>query len=154
MESAVTAAIKSVGGSPVPPCTYNFAPSTTTVQQFVATAALVEAASLSAYLGAVTGLNNVDLLKAAATITTVEARHASFTQQLNNSAPFPSAYDTPLTPTAIATAIAPFINVCPYNLNAAVLAVQAPYSAAASTTAFSMAAVLAAIAAPVIALMM
>ena len=48
----------------------------------------------------------------AATIATVEARHAAYLNGLNGDRPFPDAFDTALSPAAIAQAVAPYIQDC------------------------------------------
>ncbi len=48
-----------------------------------------------AYDGAIARIKSRDLQTAAATIATVEARHASYLRFLNGENPFPEAFDTP-----------------------------------------------------------
>ncbi|MDQ2900205.1 MAG: ferritin-like domain-containing protein [Acidobacteriota bacterium] len=85
--------IRSLGGTPVGPRRYNFGYSN--VDQFIAVAQALENTGVMAYDGAI-ALIRADALKtAAATIATVEARHASFLNLLNGSSPFPAPFDTP-----------------------------------------------------------
>jgi Ferritin-like domain len=64
-------ALKAAGQTPVEPCTYNFA--FTNASGMVATAKVLEAVGVSAYLGAAPLINNTAILGTAATIATVEA---------------------------------------------------------------------------------
>ncbi len=48
----------------------------------------------------------------AATIATVEARHAAYLNGLNGDVPFPDAVDEAKSPRDIATTVAAFINSC------------------------------------------
>lgn len=111
---ALRATIRSLGGTPVPPCTYNF--SVGSVNQFVAIARVLENTGVSAYDGAINTLANADLRQTAATIATVEARHAAYLNDISGIVPFPEAFDVVLSPNTIVTAITPFIVSCPYNI--------------------------------------
>ncbi|KAG0219033.1 hypothetical protein BGX33_005075 [Mortierella sp. NVP41] len=112
----LTSAIMSMGGTPVPKCIYNFR--LKDVDTFVAVARALENTGVSAYLGAADGLSG-DLLTAAASIATVEARHSSFLNEVlgENGAPYP--FDTPLTPKEIITIASSFIVSCPFDLGEA-----------------------------------
>ena len=118
--------ISSLGGTPVPACTYNFAQTAFgSVTQFLQVAQALENTGVMAYDGAIhllngtpttpTGLN--DLLTAGATIATVEARHASYLNLINGDVPFPDAFDTPKLPSQICAIAAQFIDSCPYDLS-------------------------------------
>ena len=80
------------GGTVYPNCTYTFT-SITTPAQVLATAALLEATGVGAYDGAVNTITDTNLQKIAATIATVEARHAAILNLLVNasSSPFPQS---------------------------------------------------------------
>ncbi len=88
--------IQSLGGTPVVACTYNFG--YTTVDGYVAVAQALENTGVMAYDGALASLQAAQLQTAAATIATVEARHAAYLNLLNGDVPFPDAFDTPKTP--------------------------------------------------------
>jgi hypothetical protein len=102
--------IKSLGGTPVAPCTYNFGYKTP--DEFLKVAALLENTGVMAYDGAVAQLTNKDLITAGASIATVEARHASYLNLITGSVPFPAAFDTPKTMQEILAAAAGFITAC------------------------------------------
>ncbi|KAF9907582.1 hypothetical protein EC991_010794 [Linnemannia zychae] len=109
----LTSAIGSMKGKPVPICNYSFPMDNLT--QFLAASQVLENMSVSAYLGAASGLSG-DLLTAAAAITTAEARHASYLNELWGQSGLPYAYDTPLGPREIVTLATKFITSCPYDL--------------------------------------
>lgn len=108
----LTDVIKSLGGTPVPECTYDFGSAYQDVSDFVALAEVFENTGVSAYDGAIHLISNPDLITAGATIATVEARHASFLNLINNDTPFPDAFDTPKSMEEIMEMIAPFIVSC------------------------------------------
>lgn len=113
--AALQVALSARGATPVQACQYNF--SVSTVAQFIAIASALENTGVYAYNGAVASLTDVSLLTYAATIATVEARHAAFLNVLNNNAsPFPNATDLALTPQAIFAIASQFILSCPQNL--------------------------------------
>ena len=108
---SLTAVIRSGSGTPVSPCTYNFG--FTTADAFLATAQLLENTGVMAYDGAVSLINSGVLRTAAASIATVEARHASYLNVINGGAPAPEAFDTPKTMAQILAAAGGFIVSCP-----------------------------------------
>ena len=73
--------ITSLGGTPVKPCTYSF--SFKTADDFAALAALIENTGVMAYGGVLYQIQNLSVKTAAATIATVEGRHASYLNLLN-----------------------------------------------------------------------
>ena len=110
--ATLTSVITVLGGTPVAPCTYNFS-SVTGVPAFLATAAALENTGVSAYDGAANGITNPDLQQAAATIATVEGRHASYLNFLNGVVPFPNITDIPLNMSQVLQIAGPFIVSCP-----------------------------------------
>jgi rubrerythrin len=98
--------IKSLGGRPVPPSTYNFKKTAfTTKSKFLSVAQFLENTGVKAYDGAIAHIEAAALLRAGATIATVEARHASYLNFINGDVPFPQAFDTPVAPRKICQAI-------------------------------------------------
>lgn len=79
------------GGDPVEPLEYEFPLDTPT--QFVATARDIENTGVTAYNGALSLLEDADLQTSAATIATVEARHAAYLNLLTDESPHPEAFD-------------------------------------------------------------
>ena len=119
-ENAHVAALKSVitslGGIPVAPCVYKF--NVNNVNDFLMTAMALENTGVMAYDGAISMITNLDLRQAAATIATVEARHASFLNVLNGAIPFPSAFDTPKAMADVLAIAGQFITSCPVSTTA------------------------------------
>jgi hypothetical protein len=102
--------IQSVGGTPVKPCSYNFGYKT--ADDFVTAAALLENTGVMAYDGAISQITSASLKTAAATIATVEARHASYLNLLTGASPFPASFDTPATAATILAAAGKYITAC------------------------------------------
>ncbi|KAI9709008.1 MAG: hypothetical protein M1812_007821 [Candelaria pacifica] len=114
--SVLLSAIAGAGIQPVQPCTYEFG--FTDAKGMIATARILEAVGVSAYLGAAPLLNSSTILSKAASIATVEARHQTFIRAASgNSLPIPSAFDTPLGVRSVFTLAAPFIKSCPSDSN-------------------------------------
>lgn len=107
----LTSVISSLGGTPVAECVYNFGYND--ALGFLAVATALENTGVMAYDGAVADIQNPDLQTAAATIATVEARHAAFLNLLSGVSPFPAAFDTPKSRAEILAIAGPFIVSCP-----------------------------------------
>ncbi|ORY15600.1 ferritin-like domain-domain-containing protein [Clohesyomyces aquaticus] len=116
--STLLSVISQAGAQPVQPCQYNFA--FTDAKGMVATARVLEAVGVSAYLGAAPLINSSDVLAAAATIATVESRHQTAIRIFSGAEPVPAAFDTPLGPRAVFTLAAQFITSCPEGSNLAI----------------------------------
>ncbi|CAN5263017.1 hypothetical protein BH24ACT17_BH24ACT17_09650 [soil metagenome] len=106
--------IRSLGGKPVPECTYNFKQTAfKSVGNFFEVARVLENTGVTAYDGAVAHIENAKLQTAGATIATVEARHAAYLNLINGAQPFPKPFDKPVAPRKICGMVAPFIVSCP-----------------------------------------
>ncbi|KAA8903653.1 ferritin-like domain-containing protein [Sphaerosporella brunnea] len=103
--------ITSLGGSPVPACTYNF--NLIDAASMVATARILEAVGISAYLGAAPLVSAKAVLSAAASIVTVEARHQTFIRASLKALPVPQAFDVAVGARQIFTLASQFIVACP-----------------------------------------
>lgn len=110
LKSAITA----LGASPVPACTYQFP--VTDPKSFLPIARALENTGVSAYDGQVTLISNPAYLTVAASIVTVEARHASFFNFLSGKSPASIPFDIPLDQRQVVTIASPFIVLCPYTL--------------------------------------
>ena len=110
--------IQQLGGTLVAPDCYAFSAYGTdlttfkTADSFVAVAMVLENTGVMAYDGAISMISAANLRTAAATIATVEARHAAYLNLLNGQIPFPSAFDTPGAAADILTAASKFIANC------------------------------------------
>lgn len=108
--SALQAAIRSLGGAPVEPCTYEFP--YTNPDSFLQVALTLEETGVQAYDGAIAMISAAALKSAGASIATVEARHAAYLQLLNSSLPFPKAFDETKMMREILALASPFIKSC------------------------------------------
>ena len=101
---ALTAVITSRNAMPVPACTYDFS-SIDSVDTYFAVAKILENTGVMAYDGAANTITDTGLQQVAATIVTVEARHAAFLNLANNASAFPSDFDIAVLPADIITAV-------------------------------------------------
>jgi rubrerythrin len=84
---------------------FDFGDTVTDPAKFAATAQVLEDTGVSAYLGQVGNIFQAPVLKAAGTIATVEARHASWIRFINSATPAPSSFDAPKSEKAILKAV-------------------------------------------------
>lgn len=114
----ISATIQMLGGTLAPADCYGFQPfggdlqTFRTVDSFVATAAVLENTGVMAYDGAIAAITAPNLRTVAATVATVEARHASYLNLLNGQSPFPNAFDPIATANDILTAASKFLASC------------------------------------------
>lgn len=106
----LTSVIEDLGGDPVEEACYDFG--LDNVDEFLGVAAVLENTGVSAYDGAIHLIEREDLLTAGATIATVEARHASYLNLLNDDDPFPDAFDEPKAKEEVLDAADGFIVEC------------------------------------------
>lgn len=98
-------------GESVPPLQYNFRTSAyNNVNRFLTVAALLENTGVSAYNGAIAHINEAGYLTAGAQIATVEARHASYLNNVKGQSPFPTALDDAVPPQDICETVKAFIS--------------------------------------------
>ena len=88
---ALTEVVQDLGGEPVGEAEYDFGYDN--AEQFVAVAQALENTGVSAYAGAAPAIGNEDILAAALSIHSVEARHASILNFANGEVPFPDSFD-------------------------------------------------------------
>jgi hypothetical protein len=108
--SALTAAIKGAGGTPVTSPTFKFPASTKTQKGFLKLASVLENTGVSAYNGQGPLLKNKAILATAGQIVQVEARHAAAINYLIGLSPTPDGgFDKPLAKAAVLKAVTPLI---------------------------------------------
>ncbi|KIK54401.1 hypothetical protein GYMLUDRAFT_904371 [Collybiopsis luxurians FD-317 M1] len=117
--SVLEAELTNLGASAISTCTFNFDSALTDVATMAATARVVENLGVSAYLGAASLLTDPQLLEAAGSILTVEARHQTILNVLSGTGTaIPSAFDLALTPSEVLAIASPFISGCDLGLPA------------------------------------
>lgn len=88
--------IEDLGGEPVDEPEFDFGTTVENPGEFLATAVVLEDTGVGAYAGAAPAIENVEIVKSALSIHSVEARHASFLRVLDQQVPFPEAFDEAL----------------------------------------------------------
>lgn len=87
--------IVALGGTPASPCpSYAFSSYLTDASSFISNAYSFEKLGVQAYDGALNTLSNPTLQQGAATIATIEARHATYLQQFADNSDYLKATDT------------------------------------------------------------
>ncbi|MHA6783300.1 ferritin-like domain-containing protein [Pseudonocardia saturnea] len=112
--STIMDTITSLGGDPVPPPMVDFGQAFSSAETYLETAFTFENLGVRAYLGAAPALfQEKELLKAAASIFGVEARHAAIIANLQGKPAeggvYMGALETPLSREEVLQAAAPFI---------------------------------------------
>ncbi|MDX6639485.1 MAG: hypothetical protein QOF12_496 [Solirubrobacteraceae bacterium] len=107
--TALTAAVKQLGGTPVKAPGVSFGGAFASRDAFLKTANVFEDTGVSAYNGAAPGIQSVAILAAAGSIVQVEARHASLIRLQRGAPPAPLAFDKASTKAAVLKAVTPFI---------------------------------------------
>jgi hypothetical protein len=102
------ATIKKLGGEPteIPDFTFPYE----SVEEFVALAETVENVGVSAYAGAAPMIDNQNVLEAALSIHSVEARHAAYLGVLNQGLPWSGAFDEARTMEQVLAIVSQFID--------------------------------------------
>jgi hypothetical protein len=96
---------QALGSAAIKSPKFDFGDAVTDQAKFAATSQVLEDTGVSAYLGQVGNVAQRAVLKAAGTITTVEARHAAWIRQINGANPAPASFDVPKSEHAILKAV-------------------------------------------------
>ena len=94
-----------LGSKAIKSPTFNFGDTVTDPAKFAATAQVLEDTGVNAYLGQVGNIRAKGTLAAAATITTVEARHAGWIRNINGELGAPLSFDKRKSEAAILKAV-------------------------------------------------
>ena len=103
--------ILSLGGTPVPVCQYDFT-GITNVVSFVQYSDLFSNTGVRAYDGGLNAITSPTYQEVAATIATVEGRHAAVLNELVGLVPFPDVTEYPAPPSQIYANISAFTISC------------------------------------------
>jgi hypothetical protein len=106
---ALTATVKQLGGKPAAVPGVDFGGAFASKGAFLKLANVFEDTGVSAYNGAATGIESVEVLAAAGGIVQVEARHAALIRLARNRPPAPLAFDKSSTVDEVLSAVKPFI---------------------------------------------
>jgi hypothetical protein len=105
-ENAHVAFLKgALGSAAVKKPQFNFAGTTTNKAKFMATAQVLEDTGVAAYLGQVGNIKSKKILGAAGSILPIEARHAGWIRDLNNTSGAPTAFQGAKTKAQILAAV-------------------------------------------------
>ncbi|KAL8654008.1 MAG: hypothetical protein Q9210_001769 [Variospora velana] len=113
--NTISTILSNAGFTPVPPCTYKFPYNDPT--SFVGLANMITSVGIGAYIGGGSLLtDNPALLTAASSILPVESRHDAYLRAGIGASPFPTNFDTALTPVFAYNLAQMFIVSCPQQL--------------------------------------
>lgn len=104
----LTQSISAAGGTPVEEAEYDFGDAFADVTAFLETAQALENTGVAAYNGAASFILDPAILASAASIASVEARHAAYLNARNGETPFPDAFDESLSRGEVLEAADPF----------------------------------------------
>lgn len=116
--TVLASVLRSLGQEPVSGCQFDFSTVLTDVQTMAPVARLVENVGVSAYLGGVALMDDRQLLVAAGTILTDEARHQTVLNMLNGGVAIPTAFDVALAPSQVLAIAGGFISGCDLGIPA------------------------------------
>jgi len=116
--SILASTLSSFGEQAVTGCKFDFSSVLTDVATMAGVARLVENLGVSAYLGGAALIDDKQLLIAAATILTTEARHQTMLNVLNSGVAIPQAFDIALAPSQVLSIASPFISGCDLGIPA------------------------------------
>lgn len=89
--------------------TFDFSGTLKNERKYLKAAEAFEQTGVGAYLGALPLISNKDIRSAAGTVFTIEARHTAAFRALNHRDPASVAFENPLSPQQVVSAISPFV---------------------------------------------
>ncbi|KZT74495.1 hypothetical protein DAEQUDRAFT_720670 [Daedalea quercina L-15889] len=110
--------LQSLGAEAISGCSFNFSSALTSVAAMAPVARTVENVGVAAYLGAAHLITDPSILTAAASIMTIEARHQTILNLVNNATSIPQAFDLAFTPGEVLAAAGSFISGCSTGITA------------------------------------
>ncbi|CUA69560.1 hypothetical protein RSOLAG22IIIB_08567 [Rhizoctonia solani] len=116
--STLASVLRSLGQEPVSGCKFDFTSVLTDVKTMAPVARLVENVGVSAYLGGAALIDDRQILVAAGTILTDEARHQTVLNMLNGGVAIPAAFDVALAPSQVLAIAGGFISGCDLGIPA------------------------------------
>lgn len=116
--STLATVLRSLGQEPVSGCKFDFTAALTDVKTMAPIARLVENVGVSAYLGGAALIDDRQILVAAGTILTDEARHQTVLNMLNGGVAIPAAFDVALAPSQVLAIAGGFISGCDLGIPA------------------------------------
>ncbi|KAF8681200.1 CRM1 C terminal [Rhizoctonia solani] len=116
--STLASVLRSLGQEPVSGCNFDFNAALADVKTMAAVARLVENVGVSAYLGGAALIDDRQILVAAGTILTDEARHQTVLNMLNGGVAIPAAFDVALAPSQVLAIAGGFISGCDLGIPA------------------------------------
>ncbi|OCH95862.1 hypothetical protein OBBRIDRAFT_440991 [Obba rivulosa] len=118
-DSIIQEELQALGAEAITGCTFDFSEVLTDVTTMASTARIVENVGVSAYLGAAHVISDPQLLTAAASIMTVEARHQTVLNILTGGSAISQAFDIAFSPEQVLAIAGQFISGCtlPFTAN-------------------------------------
>jgi rubrerythrin len=116
--STLASVLRSLGQEPVSGCKFDFTAVLADVKTMAPVARIVENVGVSAYLGGAALIDDRQLLVAAGTILTDEARHQTVLNMLNGGVAIPAAFDIALAPSQVLAIAGGFISGCDLGIPA------------------------------------
>ncbi len=105
--NTLTSTIEDLGGEPVEEGEYDFGYED--IDSFLEVAQALENTGVAAYAGVAPQIEDSDILAAALSIHSVEARHAAYLNVRNEASPFPNAFDEAMSPEEVLAVAGDFI---------------------------------------------
>jgi hypothetical protein len=116
--TALESFITSFGATPLSTCKFDFTSVLTDVKTMIPVARVVENVGVGAYLGAAHLVGDLNVLTAAASIVTVEARHQTILNIISGATPISQAFDIPLLPNEVLAIAGAFVSGCDLGVTA------------------------------------